>query len=361
MLTLVTGTPGAGKTLWCVSEIEKLRLESGRPVHYYGVDQLTLDWMGLEDPRDWYKCPEGSIIFLDECWDKLFPARKTGSEVPTWVEPMATHRHRGHDVFIVTQHSTQIDTFVRKMVGRHVHFLRAFGLNRSIKYEWPEKKNEVDDWDRKKANRTTFKYPKQFFGTYNSTEINTVKRELPVGKLTLIGGGLAVIPLLIYSVFAVLGSEEAEMTELDASNFSVEADQRSFYGNRSRGLPPIQERPGLYDLVTWEPRVPEIPFSAMLYDQLIVPVAYPKIAGCSRMSFSDGTEQCDCYSQQGTNLRLSYRVCLDVMENGWFDFGREDRPEHDLAPAEPNDGPPVIQMKMPGQPAADGVAAAAGI
>ena len=125
MLTLVTGTPGAGKTLWCVSTIEKLRLETSRPVYYYGVTDVAFEWIALDDPRDWYKCPEGSIIFLDECWNQLFPARKVGSDVPAWVEPMATHRHRGHDVFIATQHSTQIDTFVRKMVGRHCHFLRT--------------------------------------------------------------------------------------------------------------------------------------------------------------------------------------------------------------------------------------------
>ena len=66
MLTLITGQPGNGKSLYTISFVEAKRQAESRPVFYYGIPELTLPWTQLEDPTKWYECPEKSIIVIDE-------------------------------------------------------------------------------------------------------------------------------------------------------------------------------------------------------------------------------------------------------------------------------------------------------
>ena len=116
----------------------------------------------------------------------------------------------------------------------------------------------------------------------------------------------------------------------------------------------IENRPLLNTPETNHPEVADIPYSTMLYDALVVPVSYPKISGCMRMTYSDGRDFCRCNSQQGSRLELSYRACVDVMKNGWFDFSEAD-PVENLPPVQTNDGPPLFHT---GTPSADEVARA---
>lgn len=77
-----------------------------------------------------------------------------------------------------------------------------------------------------------------------------------------------------------------------------------------------------------------------------------------RMTFANGVDKCECYSQQGTNLRLSYRACIDVLQNGWFDFSKPDT-EIEYAKAETNDGPPAIHTQAGAATGPSGAAPAA--
>ena len=74
MLTLITGQPGNGKSLYTISFVEAKRQAESRPVFYYGIPDLTLPWTQLEDPTKWYECPEKSIIVIDEV-QKVMPPR----------------------------------------------------------------------------------------------------------------------------------------------------------------------------------------------------------------------------------------------------------------------------------------------
>ena len=349
MLTFITGQPGAAKTLFAVSHIDQKAKNEGRPVYYNQKlkpddhespgqliiypENLEADWHGFEDGSgfEWHKAPEGAIIFLDECHRELFPMRKIGADVPAHVDAMSTHRHRGHDVFITCQHSTQCDTFIRKMAGEHHHFIRRFGSNVSTQYVWPEIKNERDNWDRKAADTKVFRYPKQYFGAYKSTVLNTVKPKLPWFRIGALAFGVLLVPLLIWlGMMAVWPDDDAPQT---TSTQSGEIVGPPAFASMSGGanIDPLLNRPALYAAETWVPEVDDVPYSAMFYDSQIQPVTFPKIAGCYRLQFGDGRDICKCSTQQGTDARLSYRACVDVMENGWFDFSQPD-PERPVYP-----------------------------
>lgn len=88
MITLITGTPGSGKTLFAVTKIleyvkqnQKL-LEQGKEPRmiYANIDGLNID--GVEPaPVDWRDTPDGSVIFYDEI-QQLEPFQKTYPNPP---------------------------------------------------------------------------------------------------------------------------------------------------------------------------------------------------------------------------------------------------------------------------------------
>ena len=199
MITLFTGVPGAGKTLRTVQEIAQLRRTrdgEARPI-FTNVSGLS-DQLGcalLEEPRKWYELPEGALIVIDEC-QRVFPPRAAAAAVPEFVQLFDTHRHRGFDVFLITQHPRLIDSFIRNLVGRHLHLYRPFGLMRSQVYEWQEC-CENPRVDAKPVPRP-WAFPKKLFGLYQSAEQHTHRARLPwraiatiVACLTVAGAGLA--------------------------------------------------------------------------------------------------------------------------------------------------------------------------
>lgn len=180
MITLFTGVPGAGKTLRSVQEIAQLRRTrdgEARPI-FTNVSGLS-DQLGcalLEEPRRWFELPEGSLIVIDEC-QRVFPPRAAAAAVPEYVQLFDTHRHRGFDVFLITQHPRLIDSFIRNLVGRHIHLYRPFGLARAQVYEWQEC-CENPRVDAKPVPRP-WAFPKKLFGLYQSAEQHTHKTRLP--------------------------------------------------------------------------------------------------------------------------------------------------------------------------------------
>ena len=65
MITLITGTPGSGKTLRAMYLIKEA-LAQGRAV-YTDIDGVSLDGVTtVEMDHDWRDTPEGSLVVYDE-------------------------------------------------------------------------------------------------------------------------------------------------------------------------------------------------------------------------------------------------------------------------------------------------------
>ena len=176
MITLITGQPGAGKTLHALWLVKAYAEKENRPVFYSGIpglDTSVLPWEELQDADDWPKLQPGAIIVIDEC-QRIYRPRGSGSKVPESVAAMETHRHKGFDIFLITQHPMLLDSNIRRLCGRHIHVMRAFGANAANIHEWQEARENCDK-QRHGSQSKLWKYPKEVFAYYKSAELHTHK------------------------------------------------------------------------------------------------------------------------------------------------------------------------------------------
>lgn len=225
MITLVTGSPGTGKTLYtvekfilgelekqskavqagelsfdyCVSEkvvdssmslnqdtrVEKVEkvfrsLNIERPI-YSNINALNIENVKTidEDDYDYNKYPEGSVIIYDEC--QKLPSFASKTRTPdAIVESLQTHRHHGYDIIFITQSPSFINKYVKDVVGHHIHFRSLLKGRQSVGYEWSECQENPSSETSKRLveNKINFFYPKRLFGLYKSTVLDTHKQSI---------------------------------------------------------------------------------------------------------------------------------------------------------------------------------------
>lgn len=159
MITIITGLPGNGKTLYALTYINAYSEKEKRDVYYSGIKDLLLPWTETK-PEEWHTLPPGSIIVIDEC-QFVFPKKPNGSKLPEFYEKLAVHRHSGYDIFLITQHPSLVDNFVRQLCGRHFHVIRKFGMQRANVWEWASANTSPEKpASHKTAILHKFKYPK---------------------------------------------------------------------------------------------------------------------------------------------------------------------------------------------------------
>lgn len=350
MITLLTGLPGNGKTLYALwfikryqeSENKRLAADSAksgaalivRQVFYAGISDLTLPWTQIE-ATDWPSCPPGSIIVIDEA-QNTFSKKPNGASLPAHYEKLATHRHHGFDIFVITQHPSLVDNFLRKLVGRHFHAVRKFGMQRASIYEWSAANNNPETPASQKSSiPLKWTYPKEVYSYYKSAEVHTVKRAIP---LKLIAGVLFVILMVVFFWFA-LDSYQArgrQMKEaagiVDSSASPAGGARSSFSSSPGAVIDPMEDAKNFAFSQT--PRVAGVAHTAPKYDQLTKPSRVPVPAMCIRRG-----DFCRCFSQQGTSLQVPTNMCLEISQNGYF---REFDPEGPMnAPIDQQALPPV--------------------
>ncbi|MGR2928327.1 zonular occludens toxin domain-containing protein [Acidithiobacillus ferriphilus] len=181
MLGLYTGAPGAGKTLKMLND-HLANADGSRPIYVYGVEGLVPSdkWFPLEDPKDWAKCPHGSIVLVDEA-QAVFRPRRPGDPLPEYVSAAETHRHLGLDLYMTTQYPMLIDAHLRRLVSDHQHLVNVWGLKgRSSVFEWDEAQDDPKDpRARKLARKFMFPYPKKVYELYKSAQVHTKKPRVP--------------------------------------------------------------------------------------------------------------------------------------------------------------------------------------
>lgn len=316
MIYLITGVPGSGKTLYLLQLVEKLRVDTGRPVFHQhasgpgGIPDLSLPWEPLEG-REWFNVPDGSVVVLDEA-QHVFPNRKPGSQVPDRVRHLETHRHRGFDLYLVSQRPGLVDSHVRALVGKHTHVERVFGQPRAKLLEWESRLGDPNsNSDRELGTQTRWEYPTDIYGWYKSAEVHTVKEAKPWKKIILAYGALAAAPLLlgvgiwsIYSRYAHKGEAAAQQI--------AESPERS---NPAQSLAPGRDS-SVPDL---SPTVPGVPWTAPFYGQYLKVRSVPRLTGCMHLVIDGKPDVCRCSTQQGTDAGLTVAQCLDVVKTGSFD------------------------------------------
>lgn len=195
-ITIITGVPGSGKS---AAAVDLIRIEAakGRKVYADGVDDLVVEHELITDVRQWHKpgvVDDGSLIFIDEAQRHWRPAG-AGSKVPDDIAEFETHRHRGLDFIIVTQHTGLLHANIRKLCARHIHIRDAGAWLGRWWYEWPSHAN-TDNF-KSAPIKKKYSLPKSVFHLYKSATLHIKPvRSLPrsvmlLGVALILGGWLA--------------------------------------------------------------------------------------------------------------------------------------------------------------------------
>jgi zona occludens toxin len=208
MITIITGVPGSGKTLYTIEKLllplvgtsVKGRDEHGNEIEiprtiYTNINGLQIDHELIdggdnEGLRDWHKWAKpGAVIVFDE-FQKAWPPRANGSKVPDDIQALDTHRHMGVDFILITQSVMNVDRHVHALCGRHLHVRRIANMPFAVVYEWDHCSKSL--MFSKSLAKQAWRYDRKVFKLYKSAELHTKQpRRVPALLwFVLVGLGL---------------------------------------------------------------------------------------------------------------------------------------------------------------------------
>lgn len=328
MLYLITGSNGTGKTLNVLKWVRDLQMENPeRPVFYNGRFKLKPEkesefgWAKF-DFEKWQELPDGAICLVDEAHNDL-PVRASTQKPPDYIAALAEHRSRGFDFFLISQHPSNIDPFVRRLVGSpgwHRHIKRPFGYEAATVLEFDSVNLNCEKPNQAKAGTSKrIKFPREVYSWYDSAVMHTGKKTIPKQFIVLVLC-LLLIPALVWGTFRALWKGEEPATVAAA----VPGD---LVASVSAGPPSVVKSGPVYLtkdewLQMRVPRLLGLPHTAPRYDRITEPVRAPYPAGCVNLP----SRGCQCFTQQATPLHVAEDFCLLVVRNGYFlDFEPEPR------------------------------------
>ncbi|MEZ8259375.1 zonular occludens toxin domain-containing protein [Vibrio cyclitrophicus] len=344
MMTLITGTPGSGKTLNTIKnvyeEIQKKpffekKAEDGIIEKYKrnvyccnitGIDTEKSGFKILEEPKKWHELPAGSVLIIDEASDFYPTSKKFGEELEEDVAKLRIHRHFGIDIYYITQQPGLINKNIRILCGLHRHYQRNFGGGSTVCYE----NNAVFDTDSKflrfaeqnGAQKSIIKLDKKYFGFYKSTEIDTHKSRLPWKSLMkyIFIPLILLVCTIVYFVSFLSDKQNAyqdSSTQIESSQSDSSIKGLGFSSSKKHvSKEEYQE--------SLKPRLPFVQETAPIFDEVYRPVTYPKIKGCFKKTGEDSS--CECYTQQSTIYKVPISICLEyLVGNRRFDYAKADK------------------------------------
>jgi zona occludens toxin len=314
MITLITGTPGSGKTLYAVWHEIRLACEQGRSVYSSGIPKLKLPVVPLSDSEihQWYvtdpklnpndpdevtklsNIAEGSLIVIDEV-QRLWRPAGSGAAVPADIAGLETHRHHGLDFVVICQHPSLLHRNVRALVGRHIH-LRATALGNYL-YEFPEWcENPQTKSARTSCVRSRYRLPKAGFDLYESASLHVkVNKRKPI-QFFIAMAILLVVPILGYQFIRSVYLHGAD------KNLSVVSGDSKSIPDQNTLVNPQSSKDLKYLNVS----------------SVSSQVDWSKVAACVKSS-----SRCFCYGDSGERLSVPVPICQNAADYGWS--GRESK------------------------------------
>lgn len=346
MFVLRTGLQGNGKTLNTIREVDIKAAKEGRRVYFHNIrgfkpdaDVLQAEWVPFDNPLEWHLLPENSIIVIDEA-QTFFRVRKQGSAVPEYASALETMRHRGHELHCITQAPALIDVHFRKLCNSHIHYVRGHKGKVIKRWEFErvnsdvERKNTFPDGE---ATRVIL--DKKYFGVYQSVADGAshhMKFKAPKALWLFV----VVVLLIAYLSWGFYQRRFADPDPEPALAAPVPAAEMLPPEMQPRPIPKDEPLTLEHYLESRIERVPGVPSSAPMYDELTRPVSYPKVFciasqdedfvrnNAHRMDIgyrSGRLHGCRCNTQQGTRVTLPFATCMDYVQHGSFDPAIPDR------------------------------------
>lgn len=242
MITVITGTPGAGKTLYAISKlllqlvnstvtkvnddgqkveiprriftnikgllIEHELIEEGGRWTYQGQawnQDANSNRQGLHNWHEW--APPGAVIVVDE-FQKWWPPRPNGAAIPPDIQALDTHRHQGVDFILITQNVMNADRHTHGLCNRHLHVRRFGNLPAAIVYEWDHCSRTL--MYSKALAKAPWRYDKSVFKLYHSADLHTKQPRK--------------IPTLVYIILVAVALAAWKIPE-SVSRISAKSDQ----------------------------------------------------------------------------------------------------------------------------------------
>lgn len=319
MITLITGAPGSGKTLYCVSKLLKSVVgttvdgtdDDGNKVTYTrtvysNINRLLVDHEKVDEAwlEKWYdNITPGAYIVYDEV-QKPWPNRPIGSKVPDYIQRLETHRHQGCDFVLMTQNPQLIDPNVRKLVGRHLHIRRVGNYGGAIVYEWDTCSNSLNF--KASFTKSPWKFDKKSQDLYKSAEVHTkVPRRMPtaifVAAFALVGA-LALWPSLMSKITKPFSAQASTLPK-QVKPESVKAS--SLFAPGGDLVMPRETPPG-------GPQTAEATSSGLGVSSLLksaegaIQSVGETFAGCAK-----ARDVCVCYSTTGSKVDKPSEFCND--------------------------------------------------
>lgn len=314
MITLITGTPGQGKSVYAVWYEIRTALDTGRMVYYNGIPKLTLPAIQLNDAevqswdelnpasepyspdehRTLKNIQEGSLIVIDEA-QRIFRPMGTGAAIPNSLAYLEYHRHHGLDFVLLTQHPKLVHVNVRALVGRHIH-LRNGVLGRvSHEFgEWCENPQTKSARSSSLTRRNAL--PKAAFGLFESASIHVkTKKGVPI-QFYILGFVFLVLPALgWYAYKSIMKKTEKPVIE----QASVKTVKTVNTVNTVNTVSPIP-------LLAAAPSVPRLEYYSSNQ------VDWSNIAGCI-----ESKKESACYDHGGVRVILPSDTVKAALVHGW--------------------------------------------
>lgn len=341
---LVTGTPGAGKTLNTIEAVHKRAQKESRAVYYANIKGITFDgWHEMQDhresgidlataitPHSWYNAPDGSILLIDECQD-FYPSVSANKIQPDYIMKMATHRHRGYDIYLITQGPNLINPKIKDWVTPHIHYRRLWGGDKTYRYTNEQVVNNIRDVRAiaQAAIREKVKLNRKYFDAYTSSVMHTQNRRYNIRIIAILAFSLLAIPLGIWYVYYGMHSinDNSAPQQIPIQQYEYKQgpiqDQynppqpasltdRLISDTHANDFDPIRD---------YRPRIAAMPETAPAYDDLRRPQTIPK----PQCLISKAKDTCACYTQQATVMHdYPDALCREYAMHGYFDPTRKD-------------------------------------
>lgn len=361
MIILRTGKPGHGKTLNAIREIDEKAFRAGRVVYYHNVtglkpEKLQASWFEFDDVTTWYELPADSIIVVDEAQGSaavpMFGVRDPRKPIPEHVSRLELIRKNGHELHLITQDPRFLDVHARRLADGHIHFIRVFKSAQLLRFE---SQFVIEDVEKKTAFKDADKQPvkidKRFFDVYQSANAgHHFKVNLPKKFI------LACLVLVVAAVLVYRAYDRYRQGSAQANTAAAPSVEKTLVDRVSDGVDSVLSpapAPGpktkAQYLASLQPRIPDVPATAPVYDELTKPVSHPRLYCMSTSdpflvakrpadTVRDGVS-CQCYSQQATRITTSFDFCVQAATYGYFDSSLPDRQTADLYRANPLPSP----------------------
>lgn len=325
MITLITGTPGSGKTLYAVTKIleyveqnKKLLAEGKEPrVIYSDIDGLNVD--GVEPaPEDWRDTPDGSVIFYDEIQQReFFKKSRFDNDV---CDALQIHRHTGHDIFGITQFPVLLHPNFRAVVGMHYHLHRGWGLSSATVFSWAYCVDAPNAPSNKKLAEHTFRfnYDKSVYKYYKSATVHTHKRRIPKNIFLIL---VVVLAVGYYAINALFFKDNFFRTlyapKLNSVQPATKDDTVSLGVSSANTQTPSQEpvsAPEVSHETIIQERKQEL-HKKYLSEYTVEVADDPVVLPASVIAMGG---KCEAYNQYGDRLNIPNKQCLDMLS----DYGK---------------------------------------